>query len=761
MGRSSLRTGNASVCTGQLVRVAGLAAVMLAASHALAQNNTYEFSTDSGEVKRNSVPVTTFEGVPIAIQPGGGSTLTWLILGDMRVPATYTVKFKGDRLARVLVGGNLVVPAGASISADATNEDGGPGGGDGGDGGQGGPGGEGGNGFGSTSFGVPLPGSQGLPGNGPAPGLGGALPRPGTAGSPGNNLLNGTSGGSGQVGGIGDNGEVGERGANGNPGGTGLFNTALAASGGTPGGVGPEGTAGSELALGGLGGAPNGGSAGSGQMGRPGNDAPAAPNGSPGVVAFRYTPVGAAVIVLNGGNAGGGGAGGSGGGGGGGATSGGSGGGGGGGGGSVNPLCPGTGGGGGGGGAGAGGGKGGTGGDGGQGAKGGGGGGGLQFVVQGRVDVAGSISSRGALGTGPQEGSAGAPGQTGEVGGSGGGGGSASGCQATPGGRGGDGGDGGIGGRGGDGGRGGGTSLGAGGTIFLAGTLVAPSGSVDLGGGQPGRVLYGDAAVGVPVLSHVVAPAQVAQSLSFVPTASNPYFGTPFNSPNIVATTSDEGLAGGPGPFGIAGDLADDAAFDGAIAAAPEGTIGIVARYDTGPAGFEVGYNIANVGSSTGSYDSYLVYNFGCDAVSASFNGVGVASLPFGQRQEFGGDESRQPVMIGTSRGWMTLGPEAGVANINLDLGGVPATVTLADPADNAATFFYIVGECVPPVCSYDFNQDENVDLLDAQQMAQVFVGSILPESGWLDGDLNGDENADLTDAQLLAAYVVTGICGV
>jgi hypothetical protein len=39
--------------------------------------------------------------------------------------------------------------------------------------------------------------------------------------------------------------------------------------------------------------------------------------------------------------------------------------------------------------------------------------------------------------------------------------------------------------------------------------------------------------------------------------------------------------------------------------------------------------------------------------------------------------------------------------------------------------------------------------------MAQVFVGSILPESGWLDGDLNGDENADLTDAQLLAAYVV------
>ncbi len=63
--------------------------------------------------------------------------------------------------------------------------------------------------------------------------------------------------------------------------------------------------------------------------------------------------------------------------------------------------------------------------------------------------------------------------------------------------------------------------------------------------------------------------------------------------------------------------------------------------------------------------------------------------------------------------------------------------------------------------CDYDFNQDENVDLTDAQQMAQVFVGLIAPEAGWLDGDLNGDENADLTDAQLLAAYVVSGNCGV
>ncbi len=64
-----------------------------------------------------------------------------------------------------------------------------------------------------------------------------------------------------------------------------------------------------------------------------------------------------------------------------------------------------------------------------------------------------------------------------------------------------------------------------------------------------------------------------------------------------------------------------------------------------------------------------------------------------------------------------------------------------------------------PSPCNYDFNQDENVDLTDAQLMAQVFVGLVTPEANWLDGDLNGDENADLTDAQILAQFVVTGSC--
>jgi hypothetical protein len=66
-----------------------------------------------------------------------------------------------------------------------------------------------------------------------------------------------------------------------------------------------------------------------------------------------------------------------------------------------------------------------------------------------------------------------------------------------------------------------------------------------------------------------------------------------------------------------------------------------------------------------------------------------------------------------------------------------------------------------PPAaaCDYDFNQDQNVDLTDSQQMAQVVAGVLQRQPTWLDGDLNRDENADLYDAQLLSIYVVTGVC--
>jgi hypothetical protein len=63
--------------------------------------------------------------------------------------------------------------------------------------------------------------------------------------------------------------------------------------------------------------------------------------------------------------------------------------------------------------------------------------------------------------------------------------------------------------------------------------------------------------------------------------------------------------------------------------------------------------------------------------------------------------------------------------------------------------------------CEYDYNRDENIDLGDAQLMAQVVVGLITPDPAWLDGDINGDGLSDLTDAQQLAQYVITGTCGV
>ncbi len=61
--------------------------------------------------------------------------------------------------------------------------------------------------------------------------------------------------------------------------------------------------------------------------------------------------------------------------------------------------------------------------------------------------------------------------------------------------------------------------------------------------------------------------------------------------------------------------------------------------------------------------------------------------------------------------------------------------------------------------CAYDFNQDENFDLTDAQFMAQVVVGLRVADPAWLDGDFNGDENFDLNDAQQVAQAVVTGTC--
>jgi hypothetical protein len=66
-----------------------------------------------------------------------------------------------------------------------------------------------------------------------------------------------------------------------------------------------------------------------------------------------------------------------------------------------------------------------------------------------------------------------------------------------------------------------------------------------------------------------------------------------------------------------------------------------------------------------------------------------------------------------------------------------------------------------PSPCDYDFNQDQNTDLADAQDLARTVVGLVTPEAAWLSGDVNNDENVDLGDAQLIATFVVSGSCGV
>jgi hypothetical protein len=62
--------------------------------------------------------------------------------------------------------------------------------------------------------------------------------------------------------------------------------------------------------------------------------------------------------------------------------------------------------------------------------------------------------------------------------------------------------------------------------------------------------------------------------------------------------------------------------------------------------------------------------------------------------------------------------------------------------------------------CAYDFNQDGNVDLLDAQTIAQVALSLREPDAAWLDGDVDSDGETTISDAQVLAMYVVSGVCG-
>lgn len=83
---------------------------------------------------------------------------------------------------------------------------------------------------------------------------------------------------------------------------------------------------------------------------------------------------------------------------------------------------------------------------------------------------------------------------------------------------------------------------------------------------------------------------------------------------------------------------------------------------------------------------------------------------------------------------------------------GSPDWCDISSGRSNDANGDGIPDECA---CDLDFNRDENQDLLDAQQLAQVVVGLLSPEPTWLEGDINRDENVDLADAQLLARVVI------
>lgn len=118
---------------------------------------------------------------------------------------------------------------------------------------------------------------------------------------------------------------------------------------------------------------------------------------------------------------------------------------------------------------------------------------------------------------------------------------------------------------------------------------------------------------------------------------------------------------------------------------------------------------------------------------------------------------------------------------VNLESGGrvrgaASATIRIFDvQADDAGVYeCVLINPCgtttstgallrVAPAigsCAYDFNQDGNVDLLDAQTIAQVALSLREPEAAWLDGDVDADGETSIADAQVLAMYVVSGVCG-
>ena len=198
---------------------------------------------------------------------------------------------------------------------------------------------------------------------------------------------------------------------------------------------------------------------------------------------------------------------------------------------------------------------------------------------------------------------------------------------------------------------------------------------------------------------------------------------------------------------------------------------------------FWTGYKVTDLGNGQWLYD-YAIFNLNSHVAANSLTipvpaGVNVSGMGFKDVNYHSGDTSDNTdwTMTNTGGTMTWTGPNfATTPNGNSLRWGtmynfwftadqppvnVQANMGLFRPHTVQSINFTAQGPDAPTSpCDYDFNQDENVDLSDAQNMAQVFVGTLTPGANWLSGDMNGDENADLTDAQILAQFVVTGTCG-
>lgn len=277
--------------------------------------------------------------------------------------------------------------------------------------------------------------------------------------------------------------------------------------------------------------------------------------------------------------------------------------------------------------------------------------------------------------------------------------------------------------------------------------MIAGSGGVNVGGGTgptavapSGRVHYGDAAVGAPVLAHPSLPVAVTTALEFVPRFTSPYFAG-LVTPNIVpAISGAPGLAAGPAPFGVLSEFLADPILAAVAADAPPNAVAALIRFDTGPEPLHVACNMSSVTSGTSEFDMIVLLNLTDGAVPVKVNGAPIARMPYTLRAEFGGPGIAEAIVLpaagsggsgGPGGAWAVYCPETGVLNLDIEFDGLTHDMTLEDWLDFTTP---------PPVvyvlssgCLADFNGSGGTP--DDADVAAFFVA-------WNDGDASADVNS-------------------